>query len=1310
MNPLRSTSALFSRIVTRRQRPDRKKRISLAPLQLEARDCPAANLIANPSVETPSADGPPVAWHADHYGSNNGTFTYLTTGLDGQRSLRVDLTAWKSGDAKWYFDDVPVTPGQTYTFSDLYSSNVATSATVRFKMADGNFKYIGYYPTAAATDGTFTFTFTPPAGAVTATVFHLIRTNGYLITDGFSLTQGTPTADTTAPTVSVTAPTANASVSGTINLTAQASDNVGVAGVKFFVDGNLIGSEDVAAPYQVSLDTTTLTNGIHSITAVARDAAGNSTTSTAVSVTVGNTAPDTSAPTVSVTGPAANASVTGTISLTADAADNIGVVGVKFLVDGTQIGSEATAAPFQASLDTTTLTNGNHSVTAIARDAAGNSTTSAAVLFVVANVSADTTAPTVAVTSPAANASVSGTINLTADASDNVGVVGVKFFVDGNLVGSEVTASPFQVSLDTTTLTNAPHSITAVARDAAGNSTTSAAVSVTVNNVTPDTTAPTVAVTSPAANASVSGTINLTADASDNVGVVGVKFFVDGSQVGSEVTASPFQVSLDTTTLTNAPHSITAVARDAAGNSTTSAAVSVTVNNVTPDTTAPTVSVTGPAANASVSGTINLTATASDNVGVVGVKFFVDGNLIGSEVASSPYQVSLDTTTLSVGTHTVTAVARDAAGNSTTSAGVSFNVAAPADTIAPTVVVNSPGSNVTVSGTVNLSALASDNVGVVGVKFFVDGTTQVGSELTAPPYQAALDTTTLTNGSHTITAVARDAAGNATTSAGVTIAVSNSSGTSATNLIQNPSVETIASNGDPTGWTRGGWGTNTATYSVVPGFDGNNAIRVDVSSYTSGDAKWVFNNVPVAGSTIYNFSDVYQSNVATQIDAAFTLADGSITYAYIAGPAAASTWTPESYQITTPANAVSMTVFHLINSVGFLTTDKYSLTVAPKSNLGGMISLTFDDGDISQYQNAVPVLLQNNLPATFYIITHANEGGASWEEILNPSMEMAANGGPQYWKQMDTGTNTASFVYANTGSNGSHSGQVNVTSYTNGDIGWYFQDVSVTAGTQYTVSHDYNSNVATSDFVRFTLSDGSVTNVSIENLAATNGAWNNQTFTITAPANADAMTLVHEISLVGTLSTDNYSVKEVNPYANPDYMNPAQIQQLAADGFEVGAHTQTHTDLTTESAAAALAQIDGSKADLAALGINAQTLAYPYGSYNSAVEQMVASAGFIGARSVNDGTNTPGTDRYALVHHEVDRTTTVADVQGWINTAQQTGTWLILTFHLIDNSSDFYGTTPQTFQQIINLVKSSNLTPVTVAQGVAALNSASVTA
>lgn len=94
--------------------------------------------------------------------------------------------------------------------------------------------------------------------------------------------------DTTPPAVTMTAPQPDASLRGSIVLVAEASDNVGVAGVQFFVDGAPVGQEDVFAPYSVSWDTTTVANGTHTLTARARDASGNTTTSAPVVVVVEN--------------------------------------------------------------------------------------------------------------------------------------------------------------------------------------------------------------------------------------------------------------------------------------------------------------------------------------------------------------------------------------------------------------------------------------------------------------------------------------------------------------------------------------------------------------------------------------------------------------------------------------------------------------------------------------------------------------------------------------------------------------------------------------------------------------------------------------------------------------------------------------------------------------------------------------------------------------------------------------------------------------------------------------------------------------
>jgi hypothetical protein len=92
------------------------------------------------------------------------------------------------------------------------------------------------------------------------------------------------------------------------------------------------------------------------------------------------------------------------------------------------------------------------------------------------------------------------------------------------------------------------------------------------------------------------------------------------------------------------------------------------------------------------------------------------------------------------------------------------------DTIAPTISLASPGA--TVSGNVPLSASANDNAGVAGVKFF-DGAAQIGPEITSSPFSTMWNSTTVADGSHTLTAVARDAAGNTTTSNAVVVTVNN---------------------------------------------------------------------------------------------------------------------------------------------------------------------------------------------------------------------------------------------------------------------------------------------------------------------------------------------------------------------------------------------------------------------------------------------------------------------------------------------------------------------------------------------------------
>src|SRR4029079_12585106 len=105
---------------------------------------------------------------------------------------------------------------------------------------------------------------------------------------------------------------------------------------------------------EMNWDSTTASNGVHVLTAVARDAAGNQG-SAAVNVTVAN---DVAAPTLSMVSPGSGATVSGTIAFRVNASDNVGVAGVQAAVDGVNLGAERTGAPYEWTWNSATVPNG----------------------------------------------------------------------------------------------------------------------------------------------------------------------------------------------------------------------------------------------------------------------------------------------------------------------------------------------------------------------------------------------------------------------------------------------------------------------------------------------------------------------------------------------------------------------------------------------------------------------------------------------------------------------------------------------------------------------------------------------------------------------------------------------------------------------------------------------------------------------------------------------------------------------------------------------------------------------------------------
>jgi chitodextrinase len=166
-------------------------------------------------------------------------------------------------------------------------------------------------------------------------------------------------------------------------------------------------------------------------------------------------------------------------------------------------------------------------------------------------------------------------INVSWSASfDLVGVTGYKVFRNGNLAGS-----PAGLSFpDTGLVPSTTYSYTVVALDPAGNP-SPPSTPVMATTLTPDTTPPTVSITAPALNATVSNTVTVSATAGDNIAVADVRFQLDGVNLGADLTSAPYSISWDTATASNGPHTLTAIAKDTSGNPQTSTPVAVTVSN-----------------------------------------------------------------------------------------------------------------------------------------------------------------------------------------------------------------------------------------------------------------------------------------------------------------------------------------------------------------------------------------------------------------------------------------------------------------------------------------------------------------------------------------------------------------------------------------------------------------------------------------------------------------------------------------------------------------------------------------------------------
>jgi peptidoglycan/xylan/chitin deacetylase (PgdA/CDA1 family) len=639
---------------------------------------PSGDLIKDPSLEEDlNANGVPDCWTVGGSGTNTWSAGMTSDAHSGDFAEHMAISNFTSGDRRLVTTQdlgqcaPPATPGDSYTASSYIKGEGTIKWVVYYRNSTGTWTY---WTQSAAIPVTSSYNLvswkTPavPSEATALSVGYSLRSVGNFTADDFYL-KDNGAADTTPPTISLTAPTEGSTVSGTTYITANATDNLGVASVKFYLDGTLLGSKTSptttgGSTYQWKWETGSVSEGQHTLTAVATDAADNQATAAPVKVTVVH---DTTPPTTTILcngSTACSGWFKAAVTVTLQATDNVAVAKTVYTTDGSEPSATNGTVYTGAFSVPQTATVKFRSV-----DTSGNWEQVESQL-----VQIDTTLPVVSLTAPTEGATVIGTTYINATATDNVGVASVRFYLDGTLLGSKTSptttgGSTYQWKWESAIASEGQHTLTAIATDTAGNQTTSAPVTVTVVH---DTTPPTTTIL---CNGSTSCSgwfkepVSVTLKATDNGAVAQTYYTTDGSEptaTNGIVYTSPFSVPQTTTVKFRSV--------DTSGNW-----EQVESQLLQIDTTPPSTHITSPTEETKVTGTVYIKAEATDNISVASVRFYLDGVSLGSKTTptttgGSTYQWKWETGTTTKGSHTLTVVATDEAGNKTTSVPVKVTV------------------------------------------------------------------------------------------------------------------------------------------------------------------------------------------------------------------------------------------------------------------------------------------------------------------------------------------------------------------------------------------------------------------------------------------------------------------------------------------------------------------------------------------------------------------------------------------------------------------------------------------------------------
>ncbi|MGE5426107.1 MAG: polysaccharide deacetylase family protein [Bacillota bacterium] len=491
------------------------------------------------------------------------------------------------------------------------------------------------------------------------------------------------------------------------------------------------------------------------------------------------------------------------------------------------------------------------------------------------------------------------------------------------------------------------------------------------------------------------------------------------------------------------------------------------------------------------------------------------------------------------------------------------------------------------------------------------------------------------------------------------------------NLINNPSVENVnASSTSPSSWQTDIWGMNNATLTYeATGYQSDHSVLVKMANYASGDAKWYFDPVAVEPNQDYIFTDFYKSNVKTQLVAMSLDQAGAPTYFDVARVVPISAdWREATYTFRTLPNTKTITILHIITRNGWVQTDNFSLV---KNELASIIDLVPN--------NSVEIKSSNkNLPRS--------------------------------WKHSRWGTLKTVWQYANDGYDGGRSVKLTVSNYVSGDAKWVYTPMTLERGKDYRFSAMYKTNTNPHVVVQYIKEDGTEDFFGMPDPQPKGTDWQKYSDTFSVPMDAKSVSVFMLLNSNGWLQTDDYHVTPYNYVgfdkgrvtltfddgfeSNINTVLPvfdkykmeaticnatsfvegipeqeANIQTFANHGHEICSHSVNHPDLTTQTSTQVNYELDHSQRFLQNL-VNQPITNFvsPFGAYNASVNEEIMKY-YLAHRTTDEGFNSKDNfNPYRLRVQNMKSNTTLEQFQAWVNEAKADKTWLILLYHVVDNT------------------------------------------